>query len=47
VGEIPIVQLGEGDYDENPAKYHGTGFGRELNQRATDWYRDSACTAST
>lgn len=36
-----IVELGSGDYDEDPTKYHGTGFGREFNGRVIDWYRAS------
>lgn len=36
-----IVQLGEGDYDDNPTRYHGRGFGGAFNRRAIDWYRAS------
>lgn len=36
-----IVQLGGGDYDTDPARYHGTGFGGEFNRRAIEWYRAS------
>jgi hypothetical protein len=36
-----VVQLGGGDEDENPAKYHGKGFGGAFNRRAIDWYRAS------
>jgi hypothetical protein len=36
-----IVQLGEGDHDPNPTRYHGKGFGGAFNGRAIDWYRAS------
>jgi hypothetical protein len=39
--EHHTVQLGGGDYDENPTKYHGKGFGGEFNRRAIEWYRAS------
>lgn len=39
--EHHIVQLGGGDYDDNPTKYHGKGFGGAFNGRAIEWYRAS------